>query len=52
MIGEELLGPYAEVGDPVELAIRQSDLAPFRQTKVLGFYQEQVWELGQDVRGA
>ena len=48
----ELLGGYAEVGDPVEVAIRQSDLAPFRQTKVIGFYQEQVYEQGREVRGA
>ena len=52
----DLLGEYDHAGDPVEVAIRQSDLAPFRQTKVIGFYQEQVYEQGREqgreVRGA
>lgn len=39
-----LLGPYDAAGDPVELAIRSSPLVTFRQTKVIGYYQEQLHE--------
>lgn len=39
-----LLGPYDEYGDPVEVAIRNSGLVGFRQTKVIGYYQEQMHE--------
>jgi transcriptional regulator with XRE-family HTH domain len=41
---ERVLGHFWEEGDEVESAVRRSSLAPFRQTKVLAVYQEQLHE--------
>lgn len=47
-----LLGEYDSLGDQVEIAVRGSGLAGFRQTKVIGYYQEQLHEQQRDERGA
>lgn len=39
-----LLGPYDSEGDAVEVAVRMSGLEPFRQTRVILAYQEQLYE--------
>ena len=43
-----LLGPYDSEGDPVEVAVRMSGLAPFRQSKVIAAYQEQLHDQGRE----
>lgn len=47
-----LLGHYDAAGDPVIVAIDQSDLAGFRKTKVKGFYEEQLYDQAREERGA
>jgi hypothetical protein len=39
-----LLPGYADQGDPVEVAIMNSELPAFRRSKVLAVYQEQLHE--------
>lgn len=39
-----LLGPYDLYADPVEVAIRSSELTEDRQDTVLGFYKRQLRE--------
>lgn len=43
---------YDTPGDPVEIAVRQSDLTGFRQTKVIAYYQEQLHEQQREERSA
>lgn len=43
-----LLGPYDSEGDAVEVAVRSSSLAPFRQTRVVAYYQEQLHEQARE----
>lgn len=40
----ELLGDYDAEGDAVEVAVRSSGLVPFRQSRVIACYQEQLHE--------
>lgn len=44
----ELLGPYDSDGDPVEVALANSGLADFRQSRVLSLYQELLHEQRRD----
>lgn len=39
-----LLGPYDTAGDPVELAVRASELTEDRQDTVVGFYKRNLRE--------
>lgn len=48
VFGEALDGD--QPADPVELAIKASGLADFRQTRVLSAYQEQVYEQQREDR--
>ena len=41
-----LLPGYADGGDPVEVAIARADMAPFRRSKLLAYYQELMHEQG------
>lgn len=47
----QLLGPYDEAGDAVELAIRASGLTYDRQLAVLSLYERLLREQGQDRAG-
>lgn len=40
----KLLGPYDAEGDPVEIAVRSSELTEDRQDTVLGFYKRHLRE--------
>jgi transcriptional regulator with XRE-family HTH domain len=39
-----LLPGYADQGDPVEIALRRAELAPFRQAEVIAVYQRALHE--------
>lgn len=45
---EKLFNEPLTEDDPVEAAIRLSPLAPFRQTKVIAYYQEQLYDQERD----
>lgn len=47
----KILGPYDAAGDPVEVAIRRSELAAWRQTDVIGTYQRHLHEQRREVAG-
>lgn len=38
----EFLGPYDLPGDPVEIAVRGSELDEYRQYEVIGFYKKHL----------
>lgn len=40
----QLLGPYDDPGDPVEVALRRSELQPWRQSQVIAEYQRHLHE--------
>jgi hypothetical protein len=40
----KLFGDYDNPGDPVEIAIRSSELAEWRQDTVIGFYKKHLAE--------
>ena len=41
----KLVGEFADdPGDPVEVAIRRSELQPHRQSRLIAVYQEQLYE--------
>lgn len=40
----EFLGPYDLPGDPVEIAVRGSELSEWRQDSVLSFYKRNLHE--------
>lgn len=46
-----LLGPYDLYADPVEVAIRSSELTEDRQDTVLGFYKRQLREQREQATG-
>lgn len=43
-----LLGNYDDPGDPVEVAIRRSELVEWRQDTVVGFYKRNLSEQRED----
>lgn len=43
-----LLGTYDDPGDPVEAAIRRSELVEWRQDTVVGFYKRNLSEQRED----
>lgn len=47
----KLLGPYDSMGDPVEVAIRASDLDEWRQDAVLSFYKRNLHEQRAEAAG-
>lgn len=46
-----LLGEYDSEGDPVELALRRSELHEWRQDAVLSFYKRNLHEQREDRAG-
>lgn len=46
-----LLGPYDDPGDPVEVAVRQSELHEWRQDAVLSTYKRNLHEQRGEVAG-
>lgn len=40
----QLLGPYDDPGDPVEVAVRSSELTEDRQYDVIGYYKKRLRE--------
>lgn len=47
----QILGPYDSTGDPVERALRQSELVEWRQDAVLSFYKRNLHEQEQAETG-
>lgn len=48
---ERLLGAYNATGDPVEIAVRQSELTEDRQYDVIGFYKRRLREQREEATG-
>jgi transcriptional regulator with XRE-family HTH domain len=48
---EKALGPYNVEGDPVEVAVRQSELHDWRQDDVLSTYKRHLHEQRREVAG-
>lgn len=46
-----LLGRYDDTGDPVEVAVRQSELIDWRQDAVLSTYKRNLYEQRGEVAG-
>lgn len=46
-----LLGPYDSLGDPVEVAIRGSELHDWRQDAVLSFYKKNLADQRAELAG-
>ena len=46
-----LLGPYDDLGDPVEVAVRQSELHEWRQDAVLSTYKRNLHEQRGEAAG-
>lgn len=46
-----LLGAYDDPGDPVEVAVRQSELTEDRQYDVVGYYKRRLREQREGVAG-
>ena len=46
-----MLGEYDSQGDPVEVALRASELVEWRQGAVLTEYQRHLYEQGREVAG-
>lgn len=46
-----LLGPYDQTGDPVEVAIRRSGLSEWRQDILIGTYKKHLYEQGEERTG-
>ena len=47
----DLLGDYDAIGDPVEVAIRQSELHEWRQDAVLSEYKRHLYQQRAEVTG-
>lgn len=47
----QLLGDYDNPGDPVEVAIRSSELVDYRQNRVLAVYQENLHQQRAEAAG-